>query len=64
MAKDSRNMQEIELCNDINVKRRQTTRVKRIRNDTIYTGTWNIMTLLKTGKMNEIAETSIVKRMH
>jgi len=28
--------------------------VKRIRKDTIYVGTWNIMTMLKAEKMNEI----------
>jgi len=31
-------------------------RAKRIRKDTIYIGTWNIMTLLKTGRMHEIAD--------
>ena len=38
------------------IKRRQTTRVKRIRKDTIYIGTWNVMTMLKAGKMIEIAD--------
>jgi hypothetical protein len=37
-------------------ERRQPRRVKRIRNDTICTGAWNILTLLKAGKMNEIAD--------
>jgi hypothetical protein len=31
-------------------------RVKWIRKDMIYIGTWNIMTMLKEGKMNEIAD--------
>jgi len=31
-------------------------RSKRLRKDVIYIGTWNVMTLLKTGKMNEIAD--------
>ena len=38
------------------IKRRQTKRVKRIRKDTIYIGTWNVMTMLKAGKMIEIAD--------
>jgi hypothetical protein len=29
---------------------------KRIRKDVIYIRTWNIMTVLKTGRMNEIAD--------
>ena len=31
-------------------------RGKRIRKDTIYVGTWNIMSMLKAGKMNETAD--------
>jgi hypothetical protein len=31
-------------------------RAKWIRKDMIYIGTWNVMTMLKTGRMNEIAD--------
>jgi len=31
-------------------------RSKRLRKDTIYIGNWNVMTMLKVGKMNEIAD--------
>ena len=42
--------------NESLIIRRQPTRVKRIRKDTIYVGTWNIITMFKAGKMNEIAD--------
>ena len=30
--------------------------VLRTKNDKLYIGTWNVMTLLKPGKMQELAE--------
>ena len=38
------------------IKRGRPTGSKRLRKDMIYIGTWNVMTLLKTRKMNEIAD--------
>jgi len=38
------------------MKQTQPTHVKWIRKDMMYIGTWNIMTMLKAGKMNEIAD--------
>ena len=38
------------------IKRRQPTRIKRIRKGILCVGTWNIMTMLQAGKMNEIAD--------
>ena len=38
------------------IKRRQPKRSKRLRKNMIYIGTWNVMTMLKRGKMNEIAD--------
>jgi len=31
-------------------------RSKRLRKDMIYIGTWNVMTMLKVGKMKAIAD--------
>ena len=30
--------------------------VKRLRKDTVFIGTWNVMIMLKAGRMNEIAD--------
>ena len=38
------------------MKQRQPMRVKWLRKDMVYKGTWNVMTMLKAGEMNEIAE--------
>ena len=38
------------------MKRRRPMRSKRIRKDMIYKETWNVMTMLKIGKINEIAD--------
>jgi NADH/NAD ratio-sensing transcriptional regulator Rex len=42
--------------NSRTIKQRQPMRAKRIRKDMIYIGTWNVMTMLKTGKMYEIVD--------
>ena len=38
------------------MKRRRLMCSKWLRNDTLYIGTWNVMTMLKVGRMNEIAD--------
>ena len=35
------------------MKRRRPMRIKRLRKDMVYIGTWNVMTMLKAGKMNK-----------
>ena len=38
------------------IKRGRPMRSKRLRKDMIYIGTWNVMTMLKVGKMKAIAD--------
>jgi hypothetical protein len=38
-------------------------RAKQIRKDMIYIETWNIMTLLKTGRVNAIADEMLMTRL-
>jgi hypothetical protein len=45
-----------ELRNDGLINERRPRHVKRDKRDNIILGTWNILTLLKPGKMHEIAE--------